>query len=370
MTYLTKKHGRNYIRDFKKVAILDEAGLPKKDDKGNTLYKNVGFWIPSSKDDKLAKIELGKYVENKDRKRIGLDQNSTSWDEIQRRYMAYSRANKVKSSINIDNTIFKNLKEYYPKISQVSDFNISLCEGFFEWLIAKKKNKPATIKRRGTTLKNIGTKLVDWEILQQNPVQKLKLPKITREKEVQYWKTPEEIRKVIDQSVGTWKTINMIGFCIGARISEILSLTNESFDFKNDTYKIQSSGTFRTKSRKFRIGKIPPPLKDYLIKQIKENAKNTNIQTDKIVVYNDGSTPTMGSASSYLRKFYARIGFKGYHPHCLRHTFAAHYLLKYKDIYGLSQLLGHSSVQITQEHYGHLMGNYFDNSMAKFNPFK
>jgi integrase len=135
-------------------------------------------------------------------------------------------------------------------------------------------------------------------------------------------------------------------------------------------YKIESNGSFRTKSRKFRVGKIPSVYKEYLLQLKTEYSKNPKIKMPRIVVYADGSMPTVQSASSYLRKFYKRIGFKGYHPHCLRHTFSAHYLFKYRDIYGLSKLLGHHSVEITEKYYGHLMGNYFDSSMAKFNPFE
>jgi integrase/recombinase XerD len=40
--------------------------------------------------------------------------------------------------------------------------------------------------------------------------------------------------------------------------------------------------------------------------------------------------------------------------HTLRHTYAAHYLKRGGDIYRLSKFLGHSSVQVTQDVYGHL----------------
>ena len=370
MAYLTKKHGRNYIRDYRKEPKLDDKGLPVKDAQGNIVYQSVGIWIKSSKDDKLAKIELGKYEENKDRGRIGLDKKHSAWYDVKAKYIAYSKANKADTSVVLDKKVLNDLEEFYPAISQVSDLTIALCENFFQWLKNTKFNKPATVRRKGTTLKNLGAKLVDWEILHYNPLQRLKIPKAVNEKEIQYWKTPEEMQFVIDKSSGIWKTINMIGVCIGARLAEIISLSDKSFDFNAHTYKIQSVGQFRTKNRKWRTGKTPPVLEEYLINLIKENRENKNIKTDKLVVYKDGSLPTVTSCSSYLRKFYAKIGFKGYHPHCLRHTFAAFYLFKYKDIYGLSQLLGHSNVQTTQKYYGHLLGNYFDSSMAKFNPFE
>jgi len=40
--------------------------------------------------------------------------------------------------------------------------------------------------------------------------------------------------------------------------------------------------------------------------------------------------------------------------HCLRHTFASHMLGKGVPIYKVSKILGHSSVKVTEDHYGHL----------------
>jgi integrase len=40
--------------------------------------------------------------------------------------------------------------------------------------------------------------------------------------------------------------------------------------------------------------------------------------------------------------------------HCLRHTFASHMLGKGVPIYHVSKIMGHSTVRVTEEHYGHL----------------
>lgn len=299
-----------------------------------------------------------------------MKRNITAWQDIKDKYMAYSKANKARTSVLLDELTFQRLEEFYPVLSSVSDLNVSLCEKFFEWLKDKKGNSTATVKRRGTTLKNLGVKFVDWGIMQYNPLLKLKIPKVTNEKEIKYWKTAEETQDVVNKSEGIWKDINITGFCIGTRISECLNMRWSFIDFENNSYKIESVGNFRTKSRRFRTGKLPLPYREHLLKLKAKQAKNPKIKLDKIIVYEDGTSPTMNSACSYLRKFYKNIGYLGYHSHCLRHTFAAHYLFKFKDIYGLSQLLGHSSVMITQKYYGHLLGNYFDSSMAKFDPFE
>ncbi|MDR2428090.1 MAG: tyrosine-type recombinase/integrase [Endomicrobium sp.] len=370
MAYLTKKGERYYICESYQVAKLDDKGLPSKDKDNKAVYKNEIKWTPSSKNKKLAEIELGKYEEDKDRGRIGLDKKHTSWQEIKGKYLTYSKSTKARASFLLDELLFAKIEEFCPSISSVNDLSMSFAEKFLEWLKEVKGNSEGTCVRRFSTLKNIGKKLVEWDILQINPLQKLKVTKVRNEKEIKYWTTAEEISKIIENTNGVWRTISYMGFFIGARISEILNIKWADVDFINSKIRIQSSGTFRTKSRRFRIIPMPDMLKEYLLKLKKEQSQNAKIKVDNVVVYRDGTIPTMQSCSSYLRKKYKEIGFKGYHAHCLRHTFAAHYLKKHKDIYGLSKILGHHSVTITEQYYGHLVPNYFDKTMPNFNPLR
>jgi hypothetical protein len=161
--------------------------LTVRDENDKTIYKNKIKWTPSSKNKKLAEIELGKYEEDKDRGRIGLDKKHVSWLDVKSKYMSYSKANKAPTSVALDRQTLQHLEDFYPQLSAVSDLNVSLCEKFFEWLKDSKGNSDATVKRKGTTLKNLGSKFVDWGITLYNPLQKLKVPKVTNEKEIKYW---------------------------------------------------------------------------------------------------------------------------------------------------------------------------------------
>jgi hypothetical protein len=78
MAYLAKKGDRYYICESCQVPKLDVNGLPIKDENDKTIYKNKIKWTPSSKNKKLAEIELDKYEEDKDRGRIGLDRLEAS----------------------------------------------------------------------------------------------------------------------------------------------------------------------------------------------------------------------------------------------------------------------------------------------------
>ena len=50
-----------------------------------------------------------------------------------------------------------------------------------------------------------------------------------------------------------------------------------------------------------------------------------------------------------------RAGTHHLSPHDLRHTFGHRWLVAGGDIYTLSKLLGHSSVNVTEQHYAHLL---------------
>jgi integrase len=49
----------------------------------------------------------------------------------------------------------------------------------------------------------------------------------------------------------------------------------------------------------------------------------------------------------------AKVG-DGFTFHCLRHTFASHMLSRGVPIYKVSKIMGHSTVVVTEQHYGHL----------------
>ena len=57
------------------------------------------------------------------------------------------------------------------------------------------------------------------------------------------------------------------------------------------------------------------------------------------------------SFESNFTKYGERIGNKKIHPHLLRNNFAKRFLMNGGDIYTLSKILGHSSVQVTEQCY-------------------
>ena len=71
----------------------------------------------------------------------------------------------------------------------------------------------------------------------------------------------------------------------------------------------------------------------------------------------------------YIRKQFMRCVREAVVPdftfHCLRHTFAQRLLAKGASIYKVSKILGHSSVRVSEQHYGHLAVSDLANEMEK-----
>lgn len=59
----------------------------------------------------------------------------------------------------------------------------------------------------------------------------------------------------------------------------------------------------------------------------------------------------MTNFETNLRKYAKNVGLKNVHPHMFRNNFAKRFLLNGGDIYALSRILGHSSVEVTEKAY-------------------
>lgn len=147
----------------------------------------------------------------------------------------------------------------------------------------------------------------------------------------------------------------------GLRIGEALGLHHEQVDLKTGMLvidrqfdKSQNRIIKRTKSKKVRVV--------YLLEDVLRNLPE--VKKGPIFLKEDGSTIT----SDYFLKFILpkacqRSGVKLIHPHGLRHSFAANYLMCGGNIWDLSKILGHHSVSVTERYYAHFTLEHVKNRM-------
>lgn len=76
----------------------------------------------------------------------------------------------------------------------------------------------------------------------------------------------------------------------------------------------------------------------------------------------------IASFESNFKVYGERIGKKDIHPHILRNNFAKRFLMNGGNIYTLSQILGHSSVQVTEQCYLDLKMEDLRQQYQRFSP--
>jgi integrase len=200
----------------------------------------------------------------------------------------------------------------------------------------------------------------------------------------EYWNKVEAV-KFLKEAAKT-PYFNMFVFMLncGPRIAEVAGITRESFDLDakilNIAQQLSSYSPNRNEEKLDASAHVLGPTKSYAQRSIALNAMaiksleramatsrgrflftpgNTK---EKLVVLKRGlkcqtiSARHITQKTIYLtmKEICKRADVKFIGPHGCRHTFSANFLMNGGDIYTLSKLLGHKSVQTTISHYGHL----------------
>lgn len=172
----------------------------------------------------------------------------------------------------------------------------------------------------------------------------IKRPK--REKKFPAVLTKNEIKKLLG-CLNNRKSKLMLSlmYACGLRVSELINLKINNFDFDEKTGTIRQS-----KGKKDRVFNIPSFLEDDLKKKVEEQET-----LGKEFLF---SGPKGHLSARNIQKIVSlaakKAGIKKeVHPHTLRHSFATHLLESGTDIRYIQALLGHSSISTT-EIYTHI----------------
>ena len=133
-------------------------------------------------------------------------------------------------------------------------------------------------------------------------------------------------------------------FATGMRLSELISLKEQSVDFYSRTLKVLGK---RNKERIIPLHvSIIALLKHYLDEKKKQDFDN---KTQALIVTDSGSAAYPNFVYRIVKKYLSYISTADKKsPHVLRHTFATSLLNKGADINAIKELLGHASLAATQ----------------------
>ncbi len=208
---------------------------------------------------------------------------------------------------------------------------------------------PFSVQGYVRTIKAFWSWLVAEGYIQNNPMEKLKIPKVPRKVIATF--TPEQIEKMIKQldlnKQRTFRdyTIILLLLDTGIRLSELANLRIEDVDFKQSCLLVTGKGS---KERIVPIGtQVRRQLWRYSSAFRPEPylSENTNL-----FLTTSGNPLKRGAIRLMISRLGVRAGISGVRcsAHTFRHTFAKQYLMQGGDIFSLQRILGHSSLEMVR----------------------
>lgn len=190
----------------------------------------------------------------------------------------------------------------------------------------------------------------------------LSIPRL-KQKEIHAFSLQEQ--KKIESYCFQSKKSNYFGviLCLytGIRIGELLALTWDDIDFKNQFLYVRHTLTkIRNETfldePKTKKSKRVIPLSATLLQYLKSMKKNS--QSNFVIATKSNNFVSIRSYQRTFMSILENCHIPYHNFHSLRHTFATRSLESGIDVKTLSEILGHSNATTTLNRYAHSMWNY------------
>ncbi len=229
---------------------------------------------------------------------------------------------------------------------------------FLTHLKLRLKYSARAINRKLATLKSYFHFLKKEGYIQRSPVEDVKgaklekhLPKVLDEDDVvKLLETTEKISQTesepdLDDNFKKFiyyrdHAIMELFYASGMRISELVGLSIEDIDFKNNMLKVTGKGN------KQRIVLINDAAAEAILTYL---SVRPDEKTQALFLNRDKSRISVRAVQIMFRKNMIKSGIsKNASPHTMRHSFATHLLKGGSDLVTIKELLGHENLSTTQ----------------------
>lgn len=321
--YLSKRKGIYYV-------------FYKQSHNGLKTCKSTG----SSK-----KSEANKYLMNFEKVLKEKEKNpSPTLKEFYKFYLDRMEVSLMPNSWRFSRNALTYLMNEFGETIRINDLSPIMLETF---LMNKFKESKHSAHSTYRNLKAAFNKAIHWELLEKNPFQKIKLPKI--ETNFPAYFDEGQLNLILEKETNVVLKANYaIAFYTGMRLSEGVNLRWKDVDMINKIIHVRNSQHHTTKSKKERYIPYGNKVENYLNTLVKKNE-------DSFVFSNDGKNKLQWNKLSKLFKKKVREAKldESIHYHSLRHSFASLLVSKNVPLYHVQKLLGHSSPSMTAI-YSHL----------------
>ena len=209
--------------------------------------------------------------------------------------------------------------------------------------------------------------LISEEILQTNPCEGIKSPKLPSK--LPNYLTEDEVDKLMSVNLDSPfsyrnKAMLELLYATGLRVSELISLKFNDIDLTNDFVRVIGKGS------KERI----VPMSDLAVKWLSIYLNQyrpiilKNKDSEYLFISNALKPISRQGFFKIIKQEVRRAGIKkDVSPHVLRHSFATHLLNHGADLRVIQELLGHSDISTTQI-YTHLVNEKIKKDYEEYHP--
>ena len=209
--------------------------------------------------------------------------------------------------------------------------------------------------------------LISEEILQTNPCEGIKSPKLPSK--LPNYLTEDEVDKLMSVNLDSPfsyrnKAMLELLYATGLRVSELISLKFNDIDLTNDFVRVIGKGS------KERI----VPMSDLAVKWLSIYLNQyrpiilKNKDSEYLFISNALKPISRQGFFKIIKQEVRRAGInKDVSPHVLRHSFATHLLNHGADLRVIQELLGHSDISTTQI-YTHLVKEKIKKDYEEYHP--
>lgn len=224
--------------------------------------------------------------------------------------------------------------------------------GFLAWLSSKQQHK-RTIARRLSSLRSFFRYALSMGLIAADPTEEMDSPKL--DKKLPASLTYDQVAYLFEQPDTTTylgyrdRAILELFYSSGLRVSELVGLNRQDFDYANLTVKLRGKG------KKERIVPITKNAADWMQSYLEHperllgsSAHTPEADRRAIFLNKKGTRLSARSVDRNFEAYLKQSGLAGRAtPHTIRHTIATHWLENGMDLKTIQVLLGHSSLSTT-----------------------